>query len=564
MSKQKQLMDVLKKEVRSLLIAAKEGLTPVQLEQEYFAMVGKPFPWRDLGFRSTLELVADMPEVVRICPHRKGTLILKAIADEATKDVAKLVARQRYAKARKSAAVRTDTTSDSHNPQSLLQKGRASVWLPTVKAELQELLSSSPVLLSDFDKAFFKHFGRKFQYSQHGFLSLLEALSSVSDIIEVEQTSAGSLLTLKKYLASEIEKEQLRQAPSAVEMPSLEPICETENIHLTLEDVSEPVETQTVGLGDVICIVDVFLLPETGGGQTHTDLLCGFICHPDQVSVRSRDLECSLLEKLIMTPEIPPDAVQDRSLCGLPALERRCMVGVLVEFIVSPDQFYVNICSQETPSDLQDMMNEMRYLYSHKIVSDRYVMPVSSVRPGQLCCAMVANWWYRVIIHRVISDQEVEVFCADYGNLEVVHKSHLRFLKWCYLKLPAQAIPCSLAGVKSVEGVWSSAATLLFKELCGSKLLVGIVDAYVRGVLHLFLCDTSAKKDVYFHHVLTDRGHADICEENVPSQGFMKLNPSTLYVQPSGKQVHTELVESDPGLQQGSLDTASETASSKL
>ncbi|KFP40915.1 Tudor domain-containing protein 5, partial [Chlamydotis macqueenii] len=190
-------------------------------------------------------------------------------------------------------------------------------------------------------------------------------------------------------------------------------------------------------------------------------------------------------------------------------------------------------------------------------------MPESSVQPGQLCCVTVSKWWYRVIIHRVINDHEVEVFYPDYGNLETVRKSCLRFLKWCYLKLPAQAIPCSLAWVKPVEGTWSNAATLLFKQLCGSKLLVGIVDEYVNGILHLFLCDTSTEKDVYFHCVLGDEGYADVCGENVPSQGFMELNPSALYVQPSGKQENAELVKPDLCLQQESLDADSETATSK-
>lgn len=70
----------------------------------------------------------------------------------------------------------------------------------------------------------------------------------------------------------------------------------------------------------------------------------------------------------------------------------------------------------------------------------------------------------------------------------------------------------------SLQGTWSSAAALQFKELCGSNILVGLVDEYVKGVLHLFLCDTSTKEDVYIHQVLSKRGHAAICEENVPSQ----------------------------------------------
>lgn len=70
-----------------------------------------------------------------------------------------------------------------------------------------------------------------------------------------------------------------------------------------------------------------------------------------------------------------------------------------------------------------------RRCYSHKLVSDRYIMPESSVQPGQLCCVMISKWWYRVVVHRVINDRDVEVFYPDYGNLEIVRKSWLRFLK---------------------------------------------------------------------------------------------------------------------------------------
>ncbi|NWW87646.1 TDRD5 protein, partial [Rhynochetos jubatus] len=532
MSKQAQLMEMLKKEVRSLLTAAKEGLTPAELEQEYMAMIGKPLPLHDLGFQSTLELVAEMPEVVRVCSYEKGAFILRAITDETTKAIAKLVARQRRtAKARKSALVKADDASPSKNPESFPRRRKAPVLPDAVKAELQDLLSSSPLLLLDFDKAFLSRFGRAFQYTQYGFSSVLEVLRSMSDVIAVQQTKAGSLLILKKCLASEIEKDEVPRAPAA-EMPPLEPSCETESFHLPAQEKSEPVETRAVESGD--------------------DLK------------QPQDLEQSLLAKLIMTPEIPPDAVLDRSLCSLPPLERSCLVGVFVEFIVSPSQFYIHICSQETSDKLRDMMIEMRHCYSNKLVSDRYIMPESSVQPGQLCCVTDSKWWYRVIIHRVIDGREVEVFYPDYGNLEIVRKSSLRFLKWCYLKLPAQAIPCSLAWVKPVEGTWSNAATLLFKKLCVSKLLVGIVDEYVNGILHLFLCDTSTKEDIYFHCVLGDGGCADVCGENVPSQGFQELNPSALYVQPSGKQENAELVEPDLCLQQEPLDVDSERATSKL
>ncbi|NXR34860.1 TDRD5 protein, partial [Zosterops hypoxanthus] len=548
--RQAQLMEVLKKEVRAMLIAAKAGLTPEQLEEQYMAMVCKPLPLHDLGFQSTLEMVTQMPEVVRIC-SKNGTLILKAIADDSTKGIAKLVANQKVKtrKASKKTATKANApfpTKNSKNPQSFQTLSAGTPVLPaTVKAELQDLLSSSPLLLADLGKAFLRRFGRAFQYRQYGFLSVFEVLRSMADSIVIEQTKAGSLLVLRKYLARTIEQEEVAPAVSAAEMPPVEPICETESFHQAAHLVhSEPVQTQAVDLGD----------------------------HPKQV-MYDETSECLLpliplqhqgFEQFPSTPEIPPDAVQDRRLCSLPPLKRRCLVGVIVEFVVSPSQFYIHICSTETSSKLQDLMFEMRHVYSHKVASDKYIMPESAVRPGQLCCVMVSAWWYRVIIHRVLNDHEVEVFYADYGHLQIVQKSSLRFLKWHYLKLPAQAIPCSLAWVKPVEGTWSSAAVLLFKHLCRFKEFVGIVDEYVDGVLYLFLCDTSTKEDIYFHSVLRDMGYADICGENIPSQEFEELNPSALYIQPSEKQGNAEVMEPDLRLQQESQGADSETATLKL
>ncbi|NXC85186.1 TDRD5 protein, partial [Cercotrichas coryphoeus] len=557
LSKQVPLMEVLKKEVRAMLIAAKAGLTPEQLEEQYMAMVCKPLPLHDLGFQSTLELVTQMPEVVRICSSKNGTLILKAIADDSTKGIARLVANQKVKtrKASKKTTMKANAafpTKTSKNPQSFQTLSARTPILPAaVKAELQDLLSSSPLLLADLDKAFLSRFGRAFQYRQYGFLSVFEVLRSMSDSIVIEQTKAGSLVVLRKYLASQIEQEEVSQGEAEEE--------EVSQGEAEEEEVSQgEAEEEEVSQGEAE-------EEEVSQGEAEEEEVPQDEAEEEEVPQGgAEEEEHQGSEQFPPTPEIPPDAVQDRSLCSLPPLKRRCLVGVIVEFVVSPSQFYIHICSTETSYKLQDLMFEMRHVYSHKVAADKYIMPESAVRPGQLCCVMVCKWWYRVIIHRVINDQEVEVFCADYGHLQIVQKSWLRFLKWHYLTLPAQAIPCSLAWVKPVEGRWSSAAVLLFKHLCRFKELVGVVDEYVDGVLYLFLCDTSTKDDVYFHSVLRDMGYADVCGENIPSQEFGELNPSALYVQPSGKQGNVGVVEPGLCLQQESQDEDSETATLKL
>lgn len=79
MSEQERIQDCLRKEIRSLLISTKDGLTPQQLEKEYLLMVGNHLPLRILGYRSTMELVLDMPDVVSVCPCGDGTVILKGM-----------------------------------------------------------------------------------------------------------------------------------------------------------------------------------------------------------------------------------------------------------------------------------------------------------------------------------------------------------------------------------------------------------------------------------------------------------------------------------------------------
>ncbi|XP_058516717.1 tudor domain-containing protein 5 isoform X3 [Ochotona princeps] len=704
MSEQERIQECLRKEIRSLLISTKDGLTPQQLEKEYLLMVGSHLPLRALGYRCVMELVLDMPDVVSVCPSGDGLVILKAIPDESTKGIASLVARQR----------------SSHKVRSTVQRARASVCpapdsrrrvpfrgrvppiLPAVvKSELKDLLAFSPVLLSDFEKAFVKRFGRTFQYMQYGFLSMFEVLNAASDVIAVEQTRMGSLLMLRKnvleekqrrwppgkifaqpfrvkqgsYSGSPVAKAQFPHTASSMELPRqvwsgektprlngadtslrLTPTDRLNQLENTFKSVlaqvgpggtidpelkqkikfvvskfpeglflckllrefevtfKEQLSLKKLGFLNVIELVgalsdilhvefregeqdllvfDADLRPPPPDGAVSSDRTSSLVqsdknteakvctsnssgnflstaatketawdCPPKE----QREPEEKVYKKpnMVVKPlqlqveinkpqpdmamanhDIPPDAVREKKLCRLPPLDTSTLVGVFVEYIISPSQFYIRIYSRDSSELLEDMMIEMRRCYSNQLVSDRYIMPEYFIQPGHICCVRISEdkWWYRVIIHRVLGTQEVEVFYPDFGNIGIVQKSSLRFLKCCYTKLPAQAIPCSLAWVRPVEEHWTSKAILQFHKLCGLKPLVGVVDEYIDGVLNIFLCDTSSNEDVYFHHVLRTEGHAVVCRENVPSKGFRDLNPLALYTKSSSnaKEILTEL-----------------------
>ena len=65
----------------------------------------------------------------------------------------------------------------------------------------------------------------------------------------------------------------------------------------------------------------------------------------------------------------------------------------IVNLIVSPSEFYIHVYSTETSDKLQDLMIELRCCYSNKLVSGHYIMPESSVQPGQLRHVMFLQWW---------------------------------------------------------------------------------------------------------------------------------------------------------------------------
>nr|XP_021523748.1 tudor domain-containing protein 5 isoform X2 [Aotus nancymaae] len=683
MSEQERIQECLRKEIRSLLISTKDGLSPQQLEKEYLLMIGNHLPLRILGYRSTMELVLDMPDVVSVCSGAGGTIILKAIPDESTKGIASLVAKQKSShKVRNYMHKgRPSFHSGPSSHRRVPYRGRVAPILPAVvKSELKDLLALSPVLLSDFEKAFARRFGRSFQYMQYGFLSMFEVLNAASDVISVKQTRAGSLLMLKKSVTEEkrrgwpagkiftkpfrmkqgsyftgfpVAKACFSQPTSNMEPPkqimSMEKtsnlnVVETSRLNQTeklnqLENTFKSVIAQ-IGPGGTISpelkhkikfVVSKFpeglfiskLLGEYEvifqeqlslkklGFLNVTELVGALsdilhvefregqqdlvvfdadkkplppvqsdkkieakahvsspprnslstatvketawncpsknqkepqqkICKKPNLVVKPLQLQVEIdksqLNLAMANHDIPPDAVCDKKLLRLPPLDTSSLVGVFVEYIISPSQFYIRIYSRDSSELLEDMMIEMRRCYSNQLVSDRYVMPECFIQPGHLCCVRISEdkWWYRVIIHRVLGKQEVEVFYPDFGNVGTVQKSSLRFLKCCYTKLPAQAIPCSLAWVRPVEEHWTLKAILQFQKLCGLKPLVGVVDEYVDGILNIFLCDTSSNEDIYFHHVLRTEGHAIVCRENVSSKGFGELNPLALYTKSSG------------------------------
>uniref|UniRef100_A0A3Q3GRG3 Tudor domain-containing protein 5 n=1 Tax=Labrus bergylta TaxID=56723 RepID=A0A3Q3GRG3_9LABR len=546
---QEEVLAKLKKDVRSLLISSKRGLDPDQLRRDYVH-----------------------PTSIQ------ATFVLKSVSDESTRNIEELVAKQRTAKTSKKVwrGGASYFSSRYCQPVVLPRRGRAPPAVPAhLRAQLRLLLSQGPLRLSDLEGCFLRCFGHPLRVHCYGFYSTGEMLEAATDMVAIQQSMLGLILILREQMLPSPLLRPLRtgmikpKSPTPEKWNSNEPNTRTRMPTVApgnkdfkcqiLPQLEEDLRQQIIenGVAGTISQELKDKLRKMFFGEDLPLQQSGFVSVTELVSAMSdtfhlkpagsdsgqhwivMDIQDSditqsgvyVLSVFLLTfymniinmvyvwvkkyPSVPLDAVQSQRLKPPTPHAARQLIQVLVEHVKSPWEFYIRFSEPDGTRALEDMIIEMRRCYTCPEVSERYRLPERFVRRGQVCCVSPTGiWFYRVVIHQIISPTQVEVYFVDYGMMNVEqtcdHSSvRMRAFLVCVL-----------------QGSWTAEAVASFKNLCSDRTLVGALYGYTGDVLQLYLCDTHTENDVYIHTVLISQGHGTACSPALCTQ----LNPVSLYL----------------------------------
>ncbi|KAF6127634.1 tudor domain containing 7 [Phyllostomus discolor] len=152
---------------------------------------------------------------------------------------------------------------------------------------------------------------------------------------------------------------------------------------------------------------------------------------------------------------------------------------------------------------LEVLMEEMILYYS--VSKERYV----TVEKDQVYAAKVENKWHRVLLKGILTNGLASVYELDYGKHELVNVRKVQPLVDVFRKLPFQAVPAQLAGVKCSQ--WSEEASMVFRNHVEKKPLVALVQTVTENAnpwdqkVVVYLVDTSLPDtDIWIHDFMSE------------------------------------------------------------
>ncbi|MBN3297249.1 TDRD1 protein, partial [Amia calva] len=184
----------------------------------------------------------------------------------------------------------------------------------------------------------------------------------------------------------------------------------------------------------------------------------------------------------------------------------------VVTHVESPEEFIFQ--KLDNMSAIQELQVSLREHCMQTAASEDF-----RPAPGAVCCSQFTedNQWYRAVVRGYSSEDRVCVGYIDYGNSEDLEVNRLRPADAALLKLPMQAIPCALAGIKPVSEVWDSEAVQLMKTIVSNKFLKAKIIGKKDIKALVQLADECSDPQTNVAHMMVEMGYA-LSEEKMETK----------------------------------------------
>ncbi|GFR29336.1 tudor domain-containing protein 5, partial [Trichonephila clavata] len=431
-------LDYVKKEIRSVLISAKEGLTLKEFLKEYRSLVGKRLPTRELGYSTDINLLNSIPDVVRVQEKRDGSVFLKGIADETTEHIQKLVLKQKCVK-KKTPNKGYVTNITRHNQISAaVNVDRYRPFVPALlRAEIIQIVKQHPqgigypTLTFEYNKTFSKNLNLMWLSSNPA--ERLEKL--VNAVPELKLITIGNSQKLccvdndqdvpEETDVTRSKHQNMKDtvpmsSPTSQPLSLVIPMSVRRNIERVLKLYSKGIldkhfpilyqkctnqvlDLHDLGFTSLIDLTDA--LPEIflrAKGNNQDWLLF----HVDNSKYVPENLEISNIKTFSDTYVSEKGVLKDIASPSLKYIQPNLPVEIETKFIpvfisaiINPNCFWFQLHTKEAVQRLKSLEKEMENFYN-KLSSGMYKIANSDVTVGAICATFCKDdsQWYRTVI----------------------------------------------------------------------------------------------------------------------------------------------------------------------
>jgi len=530
-------------------------------------MIGKRFPYRNLGFVTALDLLNSMPDVVQTEQLSSGHLLLYGVPEPSTEHLSRMVAVQKpnpegYNR-------KTSQVLQQQDKRPFSSSGEHSESVPDrvtdkMKKVFRAIMANHPNGLpaSQLSREYSKERGHDLDSKHFGCQSIVELCVWLQDVFTVIRGGIdGSSDDWVLYSADKVKptKRYFNASPAdPTKTSGFEPetaVPATDNTHVPVSEhivsnVGRVLLRNPQGLPYQMFIRAY--LDTTGEnldverlGFHSLDMFLASLATRNILQVAhqgSHIIVAPILDKFKAYESIPrwgvgmscdskpTDALGPRDKISPQEIPTNLKVGDFLDVIVAnvsnPNRFYVQLKGEETSKSLESLVEEMDDFYYGESAK-RYKIPDPFVVVGLVCVSLLSDGnWNRCFVTSMKDLSTVEVYYIDFGNVLKVKKDSLYYLTTKFARLPGQAIQARLAGIKPGGG-----RSRYSKE--SSQRLMSLVKAspaghvaVIRGFgerLSLWLVDTSTNdlpEGIAINQALVDEGLAEsdgMATQSLPS-----------------------------------------------